>query len=68
MNLVTGWTGRNSAYAYFVYDGNESTVKESPCSEISRPPRARIIMIVRSEIPFRSSSKADCKTYGLRAG
>ena len=30
VNLVTGWTGRNAGYAYFVYDGNESTVKESP--------------------------------------
>jgi molybdopterin-synthase adenylyltransferase len=30
VNLVTGWTGRHAGYAYFVYDGNESTVKESP--------------------------------------
>jgi hypothetical protein len=30
VDLVTGWTGRHTSYAYFVYDGNESTVKESP--------------------------------------
>jgi hypothetical protein len=30
VNLVTSWTKRVPGYAYFVYDGNESTVKESP--------------------------------------
>jgi molybdopterin-synthase adenylyltransferase len=30
VDLVTGWTGGDTSFAYFVYDGNESTVKESP--------------------------------------
>jgi len=30
VNLITGWTGTPVGHAYFVYDGNESTVKESP--------------------------------------
>ncbi|MGC2721180.1 MAG: ThiF family adenylyltransferase, partial [Candidatus Acidiferrales bacterium] len=30
VDLVTGWTGGHTSFAYFVYDGNESTVKESP--------------------------------------
>ncbi len=30
VNLVTWWMGQNAGYAYFVYDGNESTVKEGP--------------------------------------
>lgn len=37
VNLVTGWTGLHAVYAYFVYDGNESTVKESPMLRNFKP-------------------------------